>query len=167
MANDKLALLLKTMKVRSIDEMYSKIAIGEFETGTIIAELKKIHRSRAEQGPPKSKQGEADRQQRKISLLSGIGYELGLQLSGGQLMRNRTEIRSCCTPVPGDKLYGVHNRAERIVYVHRLDCPRLQVDLRDGSLVEVEWSSQIEEKRYPARIRVHSLNRVGLLFEVL
>ncbi len=167
MANDKLALLLKTMKVRSIDEMYGKIAIGEFETGTIISELKKIHRSRAEQGPLKTKQSEAERQQRRVSQLSGIGYELGLQLSGGQLMRSRTEIRSCCTPVPGDNIYGVHNRAERMVYIHRLDCPRLQVDLREGSLVETEWTGKTEDKRYPARIRIHSLNRVGLLFEVL
>ncbi|MCB1218605.1 bifunctional (p)ppGpp synthetase/guanosine-3',5'-bis(diphosphate) 3'-pyrophosphohydrolase [bacterium] len=167
MANDKLAMLLKTMKVRSIDEMYSKIAIGELETSTIISELKKIHKLRVEQGPVKGRQADAERQPRKVSLLSGVGYELGLQLAGGQLMRSRAEIRSCCTPVPGDKLYGVHNRADRLVYVHRLDCPRLQVDLREGSLVEVEWSGQTEDKRYPARIRVHSLNRVGLLFEVL
>jgi len=167
MANDKLALLLKTMKVRSIDEMYSKIAIGEFEPSTIIAELKKIHRTRAEQLPTKAKAGETDGQVRRVSLLSGIGYELGLAVTGGQLMRSRAEIRSCCTPVPGDNIYGVHNRADRIVYVHRLDCPRLQRDLREGSLMEIEWSDQIDEKRYPARIRVHSLNRVGLLFEVL
>lgn len=167
MANDKLAKLLKTLKVRSIDEMYSKIAIGEFDTSAIIAELKKIHKTRVEQGPQKTRSGEQDSQKGKSKQLSGIGYRIGLQLSGGQLMRGRAEIRSCCTPVPGDHIYGVHNRAERIVYVHRLDCALLQADLREGSLVEVEWSGRMEDKRYPAKIRVHSLNRVGLLFEVL
>jgi GTP pyrophosphokinase len=169
MANDKLVLLLKTLKVRSIDEMYSKIAIGEFEPSSIIAELKKIHRSRIEQGPakPKGKGSEQDQGQRRISLLSGMGYDLGLNMVGGQLMRSKVEIRSCCTPVPGDNVYGVQSRADRIIYIHRLDCPKLQRDLREGSLVEAEWAEHIEDKRYPARIRVHSLNRVGLLFEVL
>lgn len=169
MANDKLVLLLKTMKVRSIDEMYSKIAIGEFEPSSIVAELKKIHRSRIEQSPakPKGKGAEKEQTPRRINLLSGMGYDLGLSMIGGQLMRSKVEIRSCCTPVPGDNVYGVQSRADRIIYIHRLDCPQLQRDLSEGSLVEAEWAAHIEDKRYPARIRVHSLNRVGLLFEVL
>ena len=166
MANDKLALLLKTMRVRSIDEMYSKIAIGEFDTTTIIRELKNIHRSRVEAPVGKQKK-ELEKTRSQVATLSGNGYEMGLLFKEGKIMRNKTEIRSCCTPVPGDKVFGANSRADRIILVHRIDCPVLQSDLEEGTLVELEWAEHREETRYPAGLRVTSLNRVGLLFEVL
>jgi (p)ppGpp synthase/HD superfamily hydrolase len=73
----------------------------------------------------------------------------------------------CCTPVFGDKIYGIFDRDTRRVSVHRLECASLQEEVGSGDLIELAWSLENPEIRYPAGIEIIGLNRVGLLFEVL
>jgi GTP pyrophosphokinase len=97
----------------------------------------------------------------------GSGHEIGLLRQGGEPLRLKCELMACCTPVPGDHIYGLLDRRERRMRVHRGECEQLKRELAHSELVALEWDSQREGQHYPARVGVVSLNRVGLLFEVL
>jgi GTP diphosphokinase / guanosine-3',5'-bis(diphosphate) 3'-diphosphatase len=161
MANDKLALLLKMLPVRSIDDLYDKIAEGHFQCEDVVNHLKQIHRSRVVDAPGASAASAAEH------AVVGGGLALGIHLAGGQPLTRRAEIMRCCTPVPGDKIYGLLDRETRRLQVHRVECPRMQQALGESELVTLDWSPESKDKRYPAHIGIISLNRVGLLFEVL
>ena len=45
---EKLAQLLRRLPVRSIDELYEKVALGHFQCDDIVDQLKEIHRTRVE-----------------------------------------------------------------------------------------------------------------------
>jgi GTP diphosphokinase / guanosine-3',5'-bis(diphosphate) 3'-diphosphatase len=71
---------------------------------------------------------------------------------------------NCCRPVPGDAIVGYTTRGRGVVY-HRKDCPNI-VNIADPErLVPVSWGGQIHET-HPVPIRVHALDRVGLLKDV-
>lgn len=164
-ANDKLLALLKRMPVRSIDELYDKVALGLFKCSEIVNELKEIHRTRVElQEEREAKLGRAAGQE---TAPVDWAVELGISLAGGKPLRKRAEIMSCCTAVPGDRIYGVWERETRRVSVHRVGCDVLQRDIEDSDLIELGWLKDDSERRYPARIEIVSFNRVGLLFEAM
>jgi GTP diphosphokinase / guanosine-3',5'-bis(diphosphate) 3'-diphosphatase len=162
-ANDKLAELLRRLHVRSIDDLYDKVAIGSYSCDEIIEQLKEIHLSRL---PSELEPVQAGEQAAEVGLL-GTSQEIGLARKDGTLLRAKIELMPCCTPVRDDKVYGVYDRKERRVRVHRVECPLLQEQLTTGDLLDLIWVEAVEERYYPARFSIVSLNRVGLLFEVL
>lgn len=168
-ANDKLAALIKRLPVRSIDDLYDKVAQGYFQCKEIVEELKAIHRSRVEQAPaPPPPPAVAVKPASEEYALLAAASELGIRMAGGQPLRRKAALMMCCSPVPGDRIYGVNDREQRRVHVHRVECELLQHELPEGELLELGWEEQREElRRYPVRVRVSSLNRVGLLFEIL
>jgi GTP pyrophosphokinase len=71
---------------------------------------------------------------------------------------------NCCRPVPGDHIVGYTTRGRGVVY-HRKDCPNI-VNISDPErLVPVSWGGEAHET-HPVPIRVHALDRVGLLKDV-
>jgi guanosine-3',5'-bis(diphosphate) 3'-pyrophosphohydrolase len=71
---------------------------------------------------------------------------------------------NCCRPVPGDDIVGYTTRGRGVVY-HRSDCPNI-VNISDPErLVPVSWGGEAHET-HPVPIRVHALDRVGLLKDV-
>lgn len=166
-ANEKLAELMRRVPVRSIDEIYEKVALGRFHCDEIVAQLKAIHTKRVELREDEAVAlGGITPDSIDVSLI-GIGSDLSVRLANGQSLRRRSELMRCCTPVSGDRIYGVFDRDSRRVKIHRVDCPLLQEELEDGELISLAWSETKDGMRFPARIEIVSLNRVGLLFEVL
>jgi GTP diphosphokinase / guanosine-3',5'-bis(diphosphate) 3'-diphosphatase len=168
-ANDKLVALLRRLPVRSIDDLYDKVALGMFSCEQIIHELKDIHRSRvSHDGETAAAALRSDGvQEAQVEAMVGLATELGVARKGGEVLRVKSELMDCCTPIPGDRIYGVYDRKDRRLLVHRLECAELQRQLDGGDLMELEWEDNLEGRHYPARIQIVSMNRVGLLFEIL
>ena len=164
-ANDKLMQLLRMLKVKSIDDLYNKVVLGVFDSEDIIEKLKTIHLAQVDVKPASESEEVVTNGTGELALI-GLSSEIGARLKGGAPLRRKAELMNCCTPVPGDNIYGIYDRTDRRVKIHRVECRELQESLGQETLMELEWSDG-EEKTYPARIRVTSLNRVGLLFEVL
>jgi GTP pyrophosphokinase len=162
-ANDKLVALLRRLPVRSIDDLYDKVALGMFSSEQIIHDLKEIHRSKVGGGDGQQS-GPPDAQPEP---LVAYAHELGVVRPDGEPLRVKSELMECCTPVPGDRIYGVYDRKDRRLLVHRIECEELQVQALSGELMELAWNDDREGRYYPARVQIVSLNRVGLLFEVL
>ena len=73
-----------------------------------------------------------------------------------------TSMARCCNPINGDEIIGFITRT-RGVTVHRRNCPNIRNEDEPERLVPVSWGET--EVKYPVRIQVKSMDRVGLLRE--
>jgi len=69
----------------------------------------------------------------------------------------------CCQPVPGDVITGYITRGYGVT-VHRTNCVNA-LKMSPERRIDVEWSLETRES-YPVKIRVNSLDRVGLLADM-
>jgi GTP pyrophosphokinase len=69
----------------------------------------------------------------------------------------------CCQPVPGDSITGYITRGFGVT-VHRTSCVNA-LKMSPERRIDVEWSMETTE-RYPVKIRISSLDRVGLLADI-
>lgn len=70
---------------------------------------------------------------------------------------------TCCNPIPGDKIIGYVSKGKGLT-VHRTDCPNI-LNLKDedkGRLMEVDWDTPSDSRKYFADIQVVSEERKGL-----
>ena len=165
-ANDKLAALLRQLPVRSIDDLYDNVALGTFHCDEIIAKLKEIHKTKVMPALDSQPSDPEERPAARYALIN-LAAKLGICQPGGRALRRKVELMRCCTPVPGDKIYGLWNRADRRILVHRVDCHQLMGGVDGVEMLELAWHPEREQQHFPARIIVVSFNRVGLLFEVM
>ncbi|MFH1983854.1 MAG: bifunctional (p)ppGpp synthetase/guanosine-3',5'-bis(diphosphate) 3'-pyrophosphohydrolase [Pseudomonadota bacterium] len=70
----------------------------------------------------------------------------------------------CCQPVPGDDITGYITRGQGVT-VHRNSCINA-LKMNPERQIDVEWSTQGKDS-FPVRIRVTSLDRVGLLADIV
>jgi len=69
----------------------------------------------------------------------------------------------CCQPVPGDVITGYITRGYGVT-VHRTNCVNA-LKMNPERRIDVEWSQETRES-YPVKIRINSLDRVGLLADM-
>ena len=99
------------------------------------------------------------RQQQELGL--PISPSTGIQVMGvGDLL---TSMARCCNPINGDEIVGFITRTKGVT-IHRRNCPNIQNEDEPERLVPVSWGEA--EVKYPVRIQVKSMDRVGLLRDV-
>jgi GTP pyrophosphokinase len=69
----------------------------------------------------------------------------------------------CCQPVPGDMITGYITRGFGVT-IHRTNCVNA-LKMSPERQIEVEWNTEAAET-YPVKIRIRSLDRVGLLADI-
>ena len=71
----------------------------------------------------------------------------------------------CCTPVPGDPIFGYITRG-RGVSVHRRDCPNAEQLMLDVErIIDVEWMTGMH-RIFPVTIHVLAGERAGIMMEI-
>ncbi len=87
--------------------------------------------------------------------------------TGGVVVKGVDDILvkfgKCCQPVPGDDITGYITRGYGVT-VHRTSCVNA-LKMSPERRIDVEWSVETRES-YPVRIKITSLDRVGLLAEM-
>ncbi len=87
--------------------------------------------------------------------------------TGGVVVKGVDDILvkfgKCCQPVPGDEITGYITRGYGVT-VHRSSCVNA-LKMSPERRIDVEWSLETRES-YPVRLKVTSLDRVGLLAEM-
>lgn len=75
------------------------------------------------------------------------------------------QIAVCCSPLPGEEVYGVISKGKGLV-VHSAQCPNLQYMALKAPerVMKLEWPSS--EGKHPVRLRLSVKDRVGILAEV-
>jgi guanosine-3',5'-bis(diphosphate) 3'-pyrophosphohydrolase len=69
----------------------------------------------------------------------------------------------CCQPVPGDNITGYITHGHGVA-IHRTNCVNA-LKMSPERRIDVEWSLETRES-YPVKIRISSLDRVGLLADM-
>ena len=85
----------------------------------------------------------------------------GIRISGVDDVLVR--FASCCNPLPGEPIVGYISRG-RGVTIHAADCVNLK-ELESERMVSVAWDG-VEDKPYPAKIRIVCRNFKGALSQV-
>jgi GTP pyrophosphokinase len=76
-----------------------------------------------------------------------------------------TRLSRCCTPVPGDEIFGYVTKGEG-VSIHRIDCTNaLDLKKEQERIVETTWPESATGI-YLVNIQVEALDRNGLLSDV-
>ena len=90
-----------------------------------------------------------------------INPSAGIEVLGvGDLL---TSMGRCCNPINGDEIIGYITRTKGVT-VHRSSCPNIRNEDEPERLVSVTWGKT--EVKYPVRIQVRAMDRVGLLRDV-
>ena len=69
----------------------------------------------------------------------------------------------CCQPVPGDAITGYITRGAGVT-IHRTNCVNA-LKMNPERQIDVEWSEEVSQS-YPVKIKLTSLDRVGLLADI-
>ncbi len=79
-------------------------------------------------------------------------------------------IAGCCNPVPGEAIIGIVTRINnRGISIHRQGCINVE-NIPGDRLVPVSWNPNAEGERrptYPVNIQIESIDRVGVLNDIL
>lgn len=137
----------KQMNYQSAEDLFAALGYGETTLNKIINKIKKPQTKPEEQtfsSASKRKKSEKD-----IIGLEGLMYSLA----------------RCCSPIPGEPIVGVVTRSKG-VSVHRVDCNSLE-NIPAERLMDIQWAGDNTNRTYTTTIRVESLDRMGLLKDII
>jgi GTP pyrophosphokinase/guanosine-3',5'-bis(diphosphate) 3'-pyrophosphohydrolase len=147
--------LLKTLKVKTWNELLSDIGLGNRLAGVVARQL-----------VPTVSNAPAEEQSRFFGLFKrkparDKGPMLAIRGTEGVVV---TYAR-CCRPIPGDPILGFLTAGRGIV-VHTEDCPNVvKYRKHPEQWIDVQWERDISSV-FPVNIRVESKNQRGVLAAV-
>jgi GTP pyrophosphokinase len=148
MKSEEMTGVLADFGFKTTDDLLASVGYGK------ITPLQLVH---------KFMPSEAEPQKAEIPAVSDKPADkvIGVEVKGlGNVM---IRFGKCCQPLPGDEITGYITIGQGIT-IHRADCANL-LQMNPERQMDVEWSSS-EEITYPARIRLRSRDKVGLLAEL-
>ena len=132
-----LGMILDTLKLKDLDELYLSIGSGKF---TIHSIMKLIVPKKETLEKKLTKQVDNKKQIIKNDILVEGMNEIKVSLSG------------CCKPIPGDNIIGYITKGSGIT-IHRCSCKNV-IDL-DERLINVKWNESTT-KKFPTDIYVYT-----------
>jgi GTP pyrophosphokinase len=142
----------------SVDELLSQVGYARLTPRKVLQKLYGMLHA-GEKPPEERKPQEASAPADEAPKQTKKGE--GIKLSGVDDVLVR--FAPCCNPLPGEPIVGYISRG-RGVTIHASNCPNLK-DLEAERMVSVSWDG-VEDKPYPAKIRIVSHNFKGALTQV-
>ena len=163
----KNAYILKAAKdfnCSNVNELFLQISRGGSTVSKLGQKLIEYYEADNQTKEKEQENIEVKKKPATTNRLSG-NSENGIIVKGADnlLIRRAT----CCNPVPGDPIIGYISKGKGIT-VHRTDCANIR-NIREedrGRLIEVEWDSPSESRKYYADIQVVSEERKGLFKDI-
>ncbi len=75
------------------------------------------------------------------------------------------KISKCCSPIPGDDIIGYVTKGKGIT-IHKKDCKNIE-DTNNERVIDVDWSKNLEGKKYEVDLLITAFNRNNLLTDVI
>ena len=148
-SDENLNKVFSSIKVGSLNEIYSIIGSGKMSASSVIDSAYKEETSKEEKLFEKA-----------IKLAKTSDKEGVISVAG--IDDIKVNIASCCKPVPGDRVVGYITKGNGI-NVHRIACPN--VANLDERLIEVKWNNKLE--KFMASIIIHAGISNDLLVKVV
>ena len=139
-----LGVLLDTLKIRDLDELYISLGSGKF---TISSVMKIITPKENPLIKKLNKTSDKKKPALKNDILVEGMNEIKVSLSG------------CCKPIPGDNIIGYITKGSGIT-VHRSNCKNI-IDL-DERLINVKWNEETT-KKFPTDLLIYTDTSDNLL----
>jgi len=139
---------------KAVDDLVANVGYGKITPLQIVRKI----------APQQEPQGDQESIFNKL-----VGRVVGKKrLKDGVLVKGVDDILirfgKCCQPVPGDPIIGYITRGYGVT-VHRTNCVNA-LRMTPERQIEVEWNQETSET-YPVKIQIVSLDRVGLLADVV
>ena len=159
MANQALVGVAHELRIKGIDELYSAVGEGKISAQSVVAKLLQLHGGEEGASEDLSEAIAPTRVRRS----GNITNSPSVNVKG--IDDVYTRLSRCCTPVPGDEIFGYVTRGEGIS-VHRIDCTNA-TDLKNEPerIVETTWPES-SSGIYLVNIQIEALDRNGLLSDV-
>jgi GTP pyrophosphokinase len=159
MANQALVGVANELRIKGIDELYSAVGEGKISAQSVVAKLLQLHGGEEGASEDLSEAIAPTRVRRS----GNITNSPSVNVKG--IDDVYTRLSRCCTPVPGDEIFGYVTRGEG-VSVHRIDCTNA-TDLKTEPerIVETTWPES-SSGIYLVNIQIEALDRNGLLSDV-
>lgn len=154
MSDADLSALPARFNLKTTDELYVAIGIGEVTTGQIARALHEQAQPKAPAKPEMSAEPPRIKRRDKDAItIEGIGNLL-------------TQMARCCQPIPGDPIVGYLTRGKG-VSIHRAGCASYQalIERDPNRRIDVSWGHR-PEFSYEVEILVRGYDRKGLLKDV-
>jgi guanosine-3',5'-bis(diphosphate) 3'-pyrophosphohydrolase len=145
----KLGKAAQELNYSSVEDMMIALGYGELNLSRIINRLKK-----------ESSEQETELQQLSQRKTQSSGPSKDIQGLQGMMYQHA----KCCNPLPGESIIGIVTRS-RGVMIHRDDCNNLQ-HANPERKMRVSWEGE-QQSKHSARLDVHSIDRVGVLKDIL
>lgn len=172
--DENIARVLEKKHFKTVDDLYAAIGFGELTPIGVVNVL--VENIRQEQEEKKRQQQEKELLEEHKSLNNEhksnpkakktTNKEDSVVIAGIDNMLVR--LSHCCNPVPGDDIVGYITKG-RGVSVHRVDCPNVKNEEKNGTrLIDVSWNNIPEEHPfYDTDLEIEGYNRSGLLNDIL
>lgn len=149
--------IIKSANLKTEEDLYAAIGCGDVSVETAVHRIRKDYRDilQKEEGaaPPSKAVSRPSRKKKKDISVEGISDIL-------------VTFAKCCFPLPGDEIVGFVSQG-RGISIHRDVCPNIKDFVaRKERIVPVSWE-MTEDHSYAGDIEIHSLNRSGLLNDIL
>jgi RelA/SpoT family (p)ppGpp synthetase len=77
-------------------------------------------------------------------------------------------LGGCCSPLPGEAIVGTVALGNHGITIHRQECANVaQVPVERRLPVRWNPGAEVQQRRYPVRLRIEVLDRVGVLKDIL
>jgi len=151
---DEMAKVSASFGFKAVDDLVANVGYGKITPLQIVRKI-----------APKQ-EAEADRDSIFNKIVDRVVRKK--RLKDGVVVKGVDDILirfgKCCQPVPGDPIIGYITRGYGVA-VHRTNCVNA-LRLTPERQIEVDWNRETSET-YPVKIQIVSLDRVGLLADVV
>ena len=158
--SDQMLKLAERCNYHNVEDLIAGIGYGETSVNAVVNKLREHQHSEKYFNPQKY---EARHEPNHIHNHNSKSPILGLE---GMVY----SLAGCCAPLPGEPITGiVALGSNRGITIHRNDCNNL-VSIPNDRLLHVAWNQHKENDHaltYPIDIRVETIDRVGVLRDIL
>ncbi len=154
---------------KTADDLYNTLGFGGISVSKILIKLREEFDRIICPPEPETPAEDITAEQVKTSSPKNIKSNGGIVVDGehGCLVK----FAKCCNPLPGDDVVGFITKGYGIS-IHKSDCPNVLLSRskseNDGRWVEAHWETGRETANdvYEAQIRVHVVDRIGIIADI-
>jgi GTP pyrophosphokinase len=143
--------------VSRVDELIASVGFGRISARLVVNRIEPRLEGAATEDKSESKLGSAVRKMLRRS-------DSPIQVKGhSDLLVFRAR---CCNPIKGEDVVG-YITVGKGISVHSTNCPNLEnLLLNSERKVDVSWTPDGDETRYPVRLAIHTEDRKGILADI-
>ena len=158
-SDQELARVATSLKFPNLDQLFYEMGSGLYDVNEFIKSVQSAQREEE----TKSEEDTLRLQYESFMDSAQTTGKPALMIDGELHSDIATDYATCCSPIPGDSVFGYLSRTGTIK-IHRISCrnaPNLILNRADR-IISVEWSRQ-KDVQFIAALRVMGEDRVGIL----